>query len=113
MPLYWGETKPCALFEGLLANYKADFVLDLSCSLQLAQACLRKNIKYVGACLTEDHCNWAQNVINLAAIRVICDSQHSLHSDSLAPLLQQHFPDQLMEDPQDGEACPATPPENA
>ena len=44
-------------------------------------------MKYHGVCITEEHAPWAQNVISLEAIRVICDSEPKLHSETLSEML--------------------------
>ncbi|CAK9028116.1 Uncharacterized protein SCF082_LOCUS18214 [Durusdinium trenchii] len=97
VPLFWSETKPVTLWQGLIENYLAAQVVDLSCSLALARACLKTGTKYVGVAMSPEHSQWAQNAVNQDAIRVICESGHCLHQSSLSELLQKHFADLCQE----------------
>ncbi|CAK9018138.1 Uncharacterized protein SCF082_LOCUS13947 [Durusdinium trenchii] len=97
--------------EGLIENYLAAQVVDLSCSLALARACLKTGTKYVGVAMSPEHSQWAQNAVNQDAIRVICESGHCLHQSSLSELLQKHFADLCQEGKEeDGDPLPPTPP---
>lgn len=111
VPLFWSETKPVKLWEGLLANYQVSLVVDLTPSVPLASACLRKGVRYCGISLSSEHAQWACNVLNKEAVSVICDTQHPLHSAPLSELLKKHFQDLLETAPvEDGDPAPATPP---
>ena len=111
VPLFWSETKSVTLWQGLIENYLAAQVVDLSCSLALARACLKTGTKYVGVAMSPEHSQWAQNAVNQDAIRVICESGHCLHQSSLSELLQKHFADLCQEGKEeDGDPLPPTPP---
>ena len=112
MPLFWCETKPVRFWEGMLENYHVAYVTDFSLSIPLAIACLKKGVKYFGVAMSSDHSVWAQNVINKEAVKVICDTAHVLHQESLAEPIKKHF-EELVEKTDDNLSCdplPATPP---
>ena len=100
-------------WEGLVLNYKGAQVIDLSLSVPLASACLRRGIKYLGVAMNAEHGQWAQNCLDREAVRAIVDSSHPLHQGSLAESLKKHFGDLVeMADPSDDSenVAPATPP---
>jgi hypothetical protein len=101
VPMFWQEGKSPELFGALLDNFSGAEeesttdkkkkpgcrVLDLTGNPQLAKACLRKGLHYVGVALSKDHANWMSNVIDAEAIKVLCDTGHTLWQQRRLPWL--------------------------
>jgi len=101
-PLWWQESKSSDFWKALLINYRIGQIVDLCGISALSVAALHKHIPYVAVCLTKNHANWLQNIIDREAIKCVCDQQHPLWQQSLSEILKDHFAD-VFEQPEDEE----------
>ena len=110
-PLLWQERKPPAFSQCLLSDLCAKTVVDLSPgSGSAARACMHLGIAYHGWAKNPEHASWLQNVLDRAALRVICETGSPLHSD-LAQSIQEHFSDVLEQLNEQDKGLDSTPAE--
>ncbi len=70
----------------------AKTVIDLTPGSGSARACLQLGVPYHGWAKNAEHANWLQNVLDRAALRVLCEVGSDLHTD-LAQAIQEQFSD--------------------
>ena len=92
-PLWWQESKSVDLWKALIANYRITQIVDLCGISALGTAALHKRVPYVAVCLSKNHSNWLQNIIDREAIKCVCDQQHPLWQQALSELLKDYFAD--------------------
>ena len=91
-PLCWQEMKSRKLWQAIIANFKAGYVVDLSPgSGALGLACMEQEVKYLGFCSSEKHRHWLDNVFTKESMVWISKSGHTLYQQTLADLIALHW----------------------
>ena len=112
-PLVWQERKSPTFWQNLLTDLCAKTVVDYSPgSGSVARACMQMGIMYHGFAKNAEHASWLQNVLDRAALQVICTVGSPMHTD-LAEAVQEHFTDVIEELNERDRAEDAVPPDGA
>ena len=112
-PLLWQERKTPAFWACLLSDLCVKTVVDLTPgSGSAARACMQLGIPYHGWAKNAEHASWLQNVLDRAALQVICEVGSALHSDS-AQAIQEHFSDVLEQLNEQDKGVDVTPDDGA
>ena len=112
-PLLWQERKTPAFWSSLLSDLCVKSVVDLTPgSDSAARACMQLGIPYHGWAKNAEHASWLQNVLDRAALQVICSVGSALHCD-LAQAIQEHFTDVLEQLNEQDKGVDTTPDDGA
>ena len=100
VPMFWGETKPVIMWENLIPELRAGYVIDLSPgSGMLASACMSAGVQYVGLVSNPNYLTWLTNVLDREALKYICRSGSFLYQEELAKLVEELFADAVESNP--------------
>jgi len=112
-PLLWQERKTPAFWACLLTDLGVKTVVDLTPgSGSAARACMQLGIPYHGWAKNAEHASWLQNVLDRAALQVICEVGSPLHTD-LAEAIKEHFSDVLDQMNEQDKGVDVTPDDGA
>ena len=97
----------------LLADLGVKTVVDLTPgSGSAARACMQLDSPYHGWAKNAEHASWLQNVLDRAALQVICEVGSPLHTD-LAEAIKEHFSDVLDQMNEQDKGMDVTPDDGA
>ena len=95
-PLFWAERKSPVFWKQVFLDMSAKCIVDCTPgSGMAARAAMELGIQYVAFARNPEHSSWLQNVLDRAALRVICTQHTVLFHQDLAQCIKHHFQDLL------------------